>query len=220
MSLQTQRLLLPEDLEDEATTSGLTPGDRESLRSVSKWVKNFVACPHRDLGREGTVCPFVPGSLERRALFLTPEHVAGLDTSGVARLMDDYKQLFLKMFPLGEENAIYSTIIVVFTDLPPESAGALFSDVLERLAVPSYEEDGILFGPFHEGNEGTAIYNADFHPFQSPSPFLFVRHTVVSDWKFFLEDDASLNRWARRFGTAATVALAEELRHLPWRTAP
>jgi len=48
-------------------------------------------------------------------------------------------------------------------------------------------------------------------------PFLFVRNTVVSDWKFFLDNEDLLNLWARHFGESAVHALAEELRRLPWR---
>jgi hypothetical protein len=48
-------------------------------------------------------------------------------------------------------------------------------------------------------------------------PFLFVRLTVISDWKFFLDKEDWLNLWARRFGKSAVHALAEELRRLPWR---
>jgi hypothetical protein len=125
----------------------------------------------------------------------------------------------LEKAPPEDDDAIYRTSIVVFTDLPAERAGALFTDVLGRLAEASYEEDGIIFGPFYDGNEGTAIYNSSFRPFQSPVPFLFVRHTVLSDWKFFVDDDALLDRWARRFGPAGTAALAQELRRLPWRVA-
>jgi hypothetical protein len=48
-------------------------------------------------------------------------------------------------------------------------------------------------------------------------PFLFVRHGVTGDWKFFLDDEEWLNLWARRYGQSAVQALAEELRRLPWR---
>jgi hypothetical protein len=48
-------------------------------------------------------------------------------------------------------------------------------------------------------------------------PFLFVRHGVISDWKFFLDDEEWLNLWAHRYGESGTKALAEELRRLPWR---
>jgi hypothetical protein len=78
-------------------------------------------------------------------------------------------------------------------------------------------EDGILFGPYYEGNEETAIYNSSFRPFQSPVPFLFVRHGVTDDWKFFLDDEEWLNLWARRYRESAVQALAEELRRTNWR---
>ena len=159
----------------------------------------------------------MPGSLERRTLWFAPEKSVGLDVPGVVELMDDYKRLFLEKAPLEDDDAIYKTIIVVFTDLPAERAGALFTEVLAQLADVSYEQDGIIFGPFYDGNEATAIYNSSFRPFQSPVPFLFVRHTVLGDWKFFLDDDTLLERWARRFGASGTVALGQQLRRLPWR---
>ena len=90
-------------------------------------------------------------------------------------------------------------------------------DVLQHLAVPSYAEGGVVFGPFYGGNEGTALYNPSFRPFQSPAPFLFVRPTVISDWKFFLDNEDLLTLWAHRFGESAVHALAEELRRLPWQ---
>jgi hypothetical protein len=108
-------------------------------------------------------------------------------------------------------------IVIVFTDLPAAGAQGVFDEVREQLAVPSYVDDGILFGPYYEGNEATALYNSTFRPFQSPVPFLFVRQTVISDWKFFLDDEEWLNRWAQRFGASAVHPLAEELRRLPWR---
>lgn len=220
MAAQTTNLLLPSDLEDVGKTSGLAPTDRDALRAVSAWINDFVTKPHKDLGRDGAVCPFVPGSLERRALFFAPERGADLDVPAVAELMDSYKRLFLATPPTDGDDAMYKTIIVVFTDLPAGRAGGLFNDVLEQLAGPSYEEDAIIFGPFYQGNEGTAIYNANFRPFQSPVPFLFVRYTVLSDWKFFVDDPDWLDRWARRFGPSAAGALAQELRRLPWRVAP
>ena len=217
MTTQTKQLLLPEDLEDIEKTNGLPASDRDALLGVSKWIHEFIACPHAQLGRGGTVCPFIPGSLERRVLWFAPEHIADLDTAGVVDLMKGYQRFFLEMAPADVDDAIYKTIIVTFPDCSPERAGTLFADVLGELADAAYRENGILFGPFYGGNPGTAIYNDDFRPFQSPTPFLFVRHTVLSDWKFFVDDDALVERWARRFGPAGAVALAQELRQQPWR---
>jgi hypothetical protein len=217
MPTQTTNLFLLEDLEDAGKTSDLARSDLDALHAVADWVKSYVVKPHKDLGRAGPVCPFVPGALERRTFWLAPEQIAERDVPAVVELMDGYRRLFLDTRPTDGDAAKYKVIVVVFTDLPADRAPGVFDSVLEQLAVPSYAEDGILFGPFYEGNEGTAIYNSSFRPFQSPVPFLFVRQGVISDWKFFLDKEDWLNLWARRFGESAVHALAEEVRRLPWR---
>jgi hypothetical protein len=216
MTAQTTNLFLLEDLQDSSKTRDLADSDLGALRAIADWIKAFVVKPHKDLGRAGTVCPFVPGSLERKVLWLAPEHVADRGGPDVIELVSGYKRLFLETQPTGGDDADYKVIVVVFTGLPDDRARGVFDDVLKRLAIPSYADDGVLFGPYYEGNEATAIYNSSFRPFQSPVPFLFVRQGVISDWKFFLDNDELLNLWARRFGESAVQALAEELRRLPW----
>ena len=216
MPTQTPQLFLLDDLDDVGRTGELAEHDLGALQAVADWIKAFVTKPHRDLGRPGPVCPFVPGALERKTLWLAPVQIADRSVPDVVELMSDYKRLFLDAQPTEGDDAIYKVIVVVFTDLSPDRAQAIFDDVQEQLAVPSYAEDGILFGPFYKGNAGTAIYNPNFRPFQSPAPFLFVRLGVVSDWKFFLDNEELLGLWARRFGESAVRALADELRHLPW----
>jgi hypothetical protein len=215
--MPTQTLFLLDDLEDIGRTSELAVSDLKALRAVAVWIKTFVVKPHEDLGRAGTVCPFVPVSLERKALWLAPEQVADGDVPEVVELMSGYKRLLLDTRPTEGDDVIYNVIIVVFTDLSADRAQGVFAEVLQHLGLPSYMEDGILFGPYYEGNKGTAVYNSSFRPFQSPVPFLFVRHGVISDWKFFLDDEEWLNLWAHRYGESGTKALAEELRRLPWR---
>ena len=217
MTTQTTNLFLLEDLEGVRRTSELAERELEGLQAIAGWIKTFVVKPHEDLGRAGTVCPFVPTSLERKTLWLAPEQIADRDVPDVVELMSSYKRLLLDTPPPDGGDVIYNVIVVVFADLPADRAKGVFDGVQEQLAVPSYVEDGILFGPYYEGNEGTALYNSSFRPFQSPVPFLFVRHGVTSDWKFFLDDEEWLGLWAHRHGEAGTHALADELRRLPWR---
>jgi len=217
MPVQTTELLLIDDLEDLGRTSGLGERDLAALRAVADWITSFVTRLHAELGRDGPVCPFVPGSLERRTLWLIPEQVGDSGVREVVDLMDGYRRLFLDTEPTAGEDVTYKVYVVVFTDLSAERAQGLFDGVLEQLALPSYADDGVIFGPFYEGNQGTALYNAAFRPFQSPVPFLFVRHTVVTDWKFFVDDDRWLSLWVDRFGESGARALGEELRKLPWR---
>jgi len=193
MTTQMSDLFLLEDLEDNGRTSDLAERDRDALRAVAEWIKTLIVRPHDELGRPGSVCPFVPGSVERQTLWLAPKQIGDGGVPHVVELMNGYKRRLLER-GAGQtdgDGTNYNVIVVVLMDLPSERAEGVFDDVLQRIAVPSYVEDGIVFGPFYVGNQATAIYNKGFRPFQSPVPFLFVRHGVVSDWKFF---------WARRTG--------------------
>jgi hypothetical protein len=86
MPAQTTNLFLLEDLEDVGRTSELAQSDRDALAAVADWIKTFVVKPHKDLGRAGTVCPFVPVSLERKTLWLAPEQIADRDVPEVVEL--------------------------------------------------------------------------------------------------------------------------------------
>ena len=220
MPTRTTDLVLLDDLEDMGRTSGLAEGELTALQAVADWITTYVVRPHKDLGRAGPVCPFVPGALERRTLWLAPEQIADRRASDVVELMSGYRRRVLDAQPTDGDDAQYKVIVVVFTDVSADRAQAVFDDVLQHLAVRSYAEDGIVFGPFHENVEGTAIYNSNFRPFRSPVPFLFVRHTVITDWKFFLDNEDLFSLWARRFGESAVHALADELRRFHGHAAP
>jgi hypothetical protein len=88
-------LFLLEHLEDVSRTRKLAQSDRNALHAVADWIKTFVAMPHKDLGRAGPVCPFVPVALERKTLWLAPERIAGRSASDIVQLINGYKKLFL-----------------------------------------------------------------------------------------------------------------------------
>jgi hypothetical protein len=48
-------------------------------------------------------------------------------------------------------------------------------------------------------------------------PFLLIRQAVISDWKFFLDNEAWLKLWVQRYGGSGALALAKELRRTNWR---
>jgi hypothetical protein len=217
MPVQTTNLFLLEDLDDAGKTRHLADTQLSALHAVADWVKTFVARPNQDIGRAGPVCPFVPEAWRRKTLWLAPEHVANHGVPDVVHLLSDYKSL-LQAQPVQGDDRTYTAIVVVFADLSADQARSYLDDVqVQNLKKPSYAEDGVVLGEFHEGNDASAIYNPGFQPFKSPVPFFLVRHAVVSDWKFFLDNEEWLGIWARRFGESAVDALADELRHINWR---
>jgi Domain of unknown function (DUF6875) len=135
MSAQTANLFLLEDLEDVSRTRELAESDLDALRAVADWLKTFVVRPHKDLGRAGAVCPFVPGALERKMLWLAPEHIADQDVQGVVELMSSYKSLFLDAQPTDGDDSSYKVVVVVFTDLSADRAQGVFGNVLQQRQV-------------------------------------------------------------------------------------
>jgi hypothetical protein len=126
MPAQTTNLFLLEDLEDVGRTSELAQSDLAALEAVADWIKSFVVKPHKDLRRAGPVCPFVPGSLERKTLWLAPEQIADRDGPAVVELMSGYKRLLLDTRPTDGDDASYNVIVIVFSDLSADRAqGAL-----------------------------------------------------------------------------------------------
>lgn len=200
------------DPEDAGRMTNLAEADLAALRAAGDWIETFVAKPHGDLGRAGSVCPFVPRALERKTLWLAPERIAGGSVADVVQLVCGYRKLFLAAPPVDGEDAIYKSFVIVFSDLSGNHAENLFRDVLQHHAAPAYEQDGLVLGGFYPRNEGAAIYNPGFGPFRSPTPFLLMRRGVFTDWKFFLDKADWLDRWARRYEGADIRAPAEELR--------
>jgi hypothetical protein len=217
-SVPAPNLFLLEDLEDVTRTGKLAESDLAALHAVADWIKIFAAKPHKDLGRAGPVCPFVPVAYERKTLWLAPERIANRSVSDVVQLINGYKRVFLDAQPVDGDDVNYKSSVVVFTDLPAERTKDFFDGVLQHLGVPYYAEDGLVLGGFYERNEGSAIYNPAFRPFTPAVPFLLMRQAVISDWKFFLNNENWLKLWARRFQESAVEALADELRRLSWRT--
>jgi len=78
--------------------------DLTALQGISDWINDFGAKPHKDLGRAGTVCPFVPGSLERKVLWLAPEHVADKSETDVVELVSRYKRVLQEARPTSGDD--------------------------------------------------------------------------------------------------------------------
>ena len=87
MPATAANLFLLQDLQDVSRTGQLPEGDLAALQAVADWITTFVARPNKDLGRAGTVCPFVPGSLERNVLWLAPEQIADRGEPDVVELV-------------------------------------------------------------------------------------------------------------------------------------
>jgi hypothetical protein len=98
-----------------------------------------VARFHEDLGRPDPSVPSWPGPWNAGSLWLAPEQIADRSAPAVVELMSGYTRRFVNAQPTDGDDARYKVIVIVFTDLSADRAQGVFDDVLQDLAVPSYQ---------------------------------------------------------------------------------
>ena len=196
------------------------PGKTRRLRdnlpavtTIADWVRDYLCRPHSDLGREGTVCPFVPSAVTNRTLWIAPERIGDKTELEAVSLLATYKDLFFQLEPKEGDSSLLKTILVVFPDLTEERAQTV--DRIQQALKDSYVRDGLMIGEFHKRNNAPGIHNPEFRPLQSPVPMLAIRYMVIGDWRFLIKSPEWVHEWVHRFHYQISPAdLVRQLREL------
>jgi hypothetical protein len=182
--------------------------------SVLKWLREFIARPHKHSGRAGPVCPFVPHSLALDTIWVTEIPEKDLSIESISAIMTRYCNLFLETEPRNGREAMNKSFLVVFPSLASRGAeGTALVDEVQYRLKPYFVDRGIMVGEFHPANESPGLRNPDFRPLRSPLPMLAIRHMVESDLPFMTrvsyspkERSAFLRSYLFRLGGALSQA--------------
>lgn len=158
-----------------------------AMGQVVDWIDNFLAAPHPDLGRKGSVCPFVPMSLDLDTIWMAEIDAAHPSEESISAVITAYRDLFLNTEPRAMPDAMNKAFMVVFSNLGQESAGLV--DAVQYKLKKYFVDMGLMLGEFHAGNQSPGLRNADFFPLRSPIPMLAMRHMVDSDLPFLIRAD-------------------------------
>jgi hypothetical protein len=166
-------------------------GDRSSaLYLALQWSREFVAQRNDNLGRPGTVCPFVATSTRNQIAWFVEVPGDIEQRSDVEAVLHELRETFLRLEPSSGQEALFKTIIIVFPDMAPENAQD-FIDKVQFDLKPSFVEEGLMLGQFHPASEQPGIHNPEFRPLRSPIPMLVIRYMVQKDLLFLQGDDYS-----------------------------
>lgn len=163
----------------------LSPGD-PSFELVSRWLSTYIVRPHPELGRRGSVCPFVAQALATDSVSLVAFRL-GPDPD-VERMNDAIAQGIERFRGLArdEGNASLASLIVVFDDL--ESEHWHLVDDAHRASKPAAVRLGLMLGQFHPRCDAPAAHNERFLVNRAPVPLIVVRQMAPHD-VLFLEQD-------------------------------
>jgi hypothetical protein len=115
------------------------------LIEIMEWVKNFLAKPHPDLGRNGPVCPFVPQSIKLNSIQMAVIRAKNLEPQKIEDIVKNYRDIFLQMEPRDRKAGINKAFLLIFPDLDPDQASTLIDGVQKKLK-PFFVEEGLMIG--------------------------------------------------------------------------
>ena len=155
---------------------------------ILQYIRKFLAKTHRDIGRSGPVCPFVPKSLRKDALHLTVIRTGkGSRTDRVREDIEEYLKVFAREFtrmePTTGSARAFKAAIFIFPDITLDQT-TICIDGVQEACKPYYVRRGLMLGEFHLRNNSPGLRNEHFYPLRTPVPCLAVRHMVPTDLAF------------------------------------
>ncbi|HEY6349040.1 MAG TPA: hypothetical protein VI636_06485 [Candidatus Angelobacter sp.] len=155
------------------------------LRCIADWIRGFLARSHPELGRHGSVCPFVPVALELNTIWMTEVAETTASFESISAIITEYRNVFLETEPTRGSEAMNKAFLLVFPSLTANGAdGPAIIDKVQVSLKKYFVEMGLMLGEFHAANESPGLRNPDFRPLRSPIPMLAIRHMVESDLPF------------------------------------
>ncbi len=187
-----------------------TQQDLPYLLEVMEWVKSFLAKHHRNLGRPGPVCPFVPHALKSNSIQMAVIRGNNLHFHELEEIVRGYGDIFIKTATEYKELDIYRAFLLIFPDVHINENFQLI-DSLQQKLKPLFVESGLMLGEFHRNNQSSGLHNPNFRPLRSPIPLLAIRFMVESDLPFLQNPDDDpylrikyLEAYLKRFAHTST----------------
>ncbi|MER7789197.1 DUF6875 domain-containing protein [Streptomyces sp. NPDC097640] len=180
------------------------------IREVIEWASTYLSRPHPDIGRRGHVCPFVKTSMHKGLFYLAVQPGVPGDVTEVADSLREYRDWFIELAAESGAAAHYTTILVLFPELPPDKVSGIIDGAQDLLKV-DYVSHGLMIGEFHDGPPAKpGLWNPGFRPLRSPVPLLAMRHMVPTDFPFLKDDPEYLAQYLDRYGRDLPPQVAED----------
>lgn len=179
----------------------------EALAVLSDWLSDYAMSDHVELGRTGTVCPFVKQASKLDTLRL------GISLAGPkdeASVFTDIRSSFedLKLIPAPRGKTQLRTIAIGFPDCASDDGVAMLERVYKRHKYYTlFRSRMIAF--FHAGAETHGLWNPEFRPMRAPMPVIGIRYMIEQDAVFASKHKLLTAPYLLRFGPAGARRLVD-----------
>lgn len=183
----------------------MTRLDLISIRDMEElltWIKGFICLPHSQLGRSGSVCPFVLPSIEKNAFSVAFHYeIDGSDADKIKHIIASYADMFLKLSleTNRESDRELLTFLVIFPNIPQERSSII--DAVHAEMKTYFVQKGLMLGQFHPNCVEPAIHNPSFHVNIAPFSLLAIRNMAFRDLQFLAEKEQWFAEYYLRFNS-------------------
>ena len=165
---------------------------------MREWATNYLAAPHPELGRDGSVCPFTATSISKAMFWVGCVDSSDLTAEEIEITAAGMVNEFRRLPPTTGPDTLLKTILILF----PAVTDYSMIDEVQRRLKGEYVAKGLMLGQFHPGCEEPGIRNASFRPLRSPVALLAIRHMVNSDFPFLAPKDEWVEDYLKKFASA------------------
>ncbi|TDT97563.1 hypothetical protein EDD99_5713 [Streptomyces sp. 846.5] len=177
--------------------------DTGTLDLLKRWITEFLARPHPQLGRTGQVCPFVePASRAGTLLVVTragPDDTTpdGARDAALDGIVGEMERTF-RTTSWANPNRNLHALVVALPRLPRRHWEGL--DLAQARWKVRLAEAGLMLGQFHPDCRETAARNPEFLVSRSPVPMLALRSMAFHDVLFLDSEPQLFRAYSRRYG--------------------
>jgi hypothetical protein len=189
--------------------------DLPVVERIERWCHEFLMRPHPDLGRGGSVCPFMARAMSLNRIAFVVVRTQGRTDSEVDAVIARFREVFLEMDPVTGPESLEKAIMIILPDVSEEAAQLVVDETHRRLKA-DFVASGLMIGKFHPTSDQGGLHNPGFRPLRSPVPLLAIRYMVGSDLPFLNRKDdpvpdriTFLESYEQRFASADETRWSE-----------
>lgn len=186
------------DIDKLGQTSLVNVEAVNALIKIKDWANNHLCNPHPELGRKGHVCPYTLASIKKRHFWLSPYSFKPTTPEKICDVMFKYMESFLETQPKHTDERIFKTFVVVFHKMSFDETSLLI-DYTHKILKPSFVENGLMLGQFHDNCNIGGVHNSNFMSLHSPIPLFVIRNMVVNDYMFLNDEQRFIDSYNKHF---------------------
>lgn len=170
---------------------------------IREWAMAYLAAPHPELGREGSVCPFTAPSINKEMFWVGCVDRPDLTADDIERMVAGMVLRFHRLPPTEGPDSLLKAVLILF---PAVTDYNMIYETQRRLKK-EFVTMGLMIGQFYPGCEEPGIRNPGFRPLQSPLPLLAIRHMVSSDFPFLAAKAEWMEEYLKKFAPSIPTAV-------------